>query len=300
MENVFPPFRVDIAGTFCVPRTLKDAREQYRNGQIGLHTMQAIEDAEVRSLVSRLKEGGMKVVTDGGFRNREFVENWDEYRQAVLDSFSFLTGVTGGDVLAKQHLPSPAEILARILRSMDEEQLKREYPDRNLLLDEIAAQFKRLLDELHAAGCRYVQFNGVHSVPNEESVQLNNRVLSERPADLYVAFHAPTDMLIQLTGADAYFLNYDWQHCDRSRLLWFIREEKSVFGFVLSRYPEEEELDDLQAKIEEVLHYISLKRFTLCLPDASSFQTPLEPNEEKQWDTLRLGMVMAERLYGDL
>lgn len=295
---MFPPFRVDIAGAFCVPRALKDAREQYRNGQISLHTMQAIEDAEVRNLVGRLKSEGMKVVTDGGFRNREFVENWDEYRCAVLEGFSHLTGVTGGDVLAKQHLPSPAEILARILRATDAEQLKRDYPDRSLLTDEIAVQFKRLLDELHDAGCRYIQFDGVHSVANDESVQLNNRVLQERPADMYVAFHAPTDMLIRLTGADAYFLNYDWGHCDRSRLLWFIREEKSVFGFVLSRYPEEEELDELQMKIEEVLRYIPLERFTLCLPDAGTFQTPLEPDEEKQWNTLRLGMQMAERLYG--
>ena len=29
MANVFPPFKIDIAGAFCVPRALKDVREQY-------------------------------------------------------------------------------------------------------------------------------------------------------------------------------------------------------------------------------------------------------------------------------
>jgi len=34
MANVFPPFKIDIAGAFCVPRALKDVREQYQNGQV--------------------------------------------------------------------------------------------------------------------------------------------------------------------------------------------------------------------------------------------------------------------------
>lgn len=66
MANVFPPFKIDIAGAFCVPRALKDVREQYQNGQVSRQILQAVEDAEVRSLVERLELGGMKVVSDGG------------------------------------------------------------------------------------------------------------------------------------------------------------------------------------------------------------------------------------------
>ena len=64
MANVFPPFKIDIAGAFCVPRALKDVREQYQNGQVSRQILQAVEDAEVRSLVERLELGGMKVVSD--------------------------------------------------------------------------------------------------------------------------------------------------------------------------------------------------------------------------------------------
>ena len=98
-----------------------------------------------------------------------------------------------------------------------------------------------LLTKLYDAGCRYVQFDGVHSVIMEDTIRLNNRVLRERPAGMYVAFHAPTDMLVQLHGADAYFLNYDCGACDRNRLLWFIHEKEAVFGFVLSHYPQEDD-----------------------------------------------------------
>ena len=64
MANVFPPFKIDIAGAFCVPRALKDAREQYQNGQVSRQALQAVEDASVRNLVERLEQGGMKVVSD--------------------------------------------------------------------------------------------------------------------------------------------------------------------------------------------------------------------------------------------
>ena len=85
--------------------------------------------------------------------------------------------------------------------------------------------------------------------------------------------------------------------CDRNRLLWFIHEKEAVFGFVLSRYPNEDELDELQAKTESVLNYIPLKRFTLCLPDASVFLSPSDDDEAKQWETVRLGMEMVERIF---
>ena len=126
--------------------------------------------------------------------------------------------------------------------------LKSVYPDLNILLDDLAVAYKKLLEGLYEAGCRYVQFEGVKSMLTDEAARLNNRVLRERPEGLFVAFHAATDMLIRLHGADAYFLNYDCGICDRSRLLWFVHEREAVFGFVLSYYPDEEELDELRPR----------------------------------------------------
>lgn len=199
--------------------------------------------------------------------------------------------------MKKQHIPSPAEVMTQIIQRVERTQIEIVYSDIRLLTDDIASCYKFLLTKLYDAGCRYVQFDGVHSVIMEDTIRLNNRVLRERPAGMYVAFHAPTDMLVQLHGADAYFLNYDCGACDRNRLLWFIHEKEAVFGFVLSHYPQEDELDELQAKTESVLNYIPLKRFTLCLPDANALLSPSEADEEKQWETVRLGMEMAARIF---
>lgn len=321
MANVFPPFKIDIAGAFCVPRALKDVREQYQNGQVSRQILQAVEDAEVRSLVERLELGGMKVVSDGGFRSRDFLESWGGVfvpKTAGLSPKALLWRLQDGSVcygilfwknshfliplwtegvMKKQHIPSPAEVMTQIIQRVERTQIETVYSDIRLLTDDIASCYKFLLTKLYDAGCRYVQFDGVHSVIMEDTIRLNNRVLRERPAGMYVAFHAPTDMLVQLHGADAYFLNYDCGACDRNRLLWFIHEKEAVFGFVLSHYPQEDELDELQAKTESVLNYIPLKRFTLCLPDANALLSPSEADEEKQWETVRLGMEMAARIF---
>ncbi len=320
MGNVLPPFKVDISGRFCIPFTLQNAREQYQNEQISLQTLHAVEDAEIRNLVERLKSEEIKVVSDGGFRSCDFLEGWEGIRYKsdacfpsvaeleltgrigltnhfVFDDFTFLAEVAGENVLPKQHLPSPGKVLMRILREADLESLRSIYPDLNVLLDDLADAYKRLLEGLFEAGCRYVQFDGVKSILTDEAVRINNRVLREHPEGLFIAFHAATDMLIRLHGADAYFLNYDCGICDRSRLLWFVHEKEAIFGFVLCYYPEEDELDELQAKIEEVMNYIPLKRFTLCLPDADILLQPSEKDEEKQWKTVELAKEMAGRLY---
>lgn len=320
MGKVFPPFKVDIAGTLCVPLALWDARSQYQDGQISLQTLRAIENAEIRNLIERLKSEGVKVVTDGGFRNYDFLEGWEGVRRKsdagsssdkeleltgrisllhhpILDDFAFLAENSPEDVLPKQHIPSPGKLLMRVLRETEAECLKRVYPDLNVLLDDLAVAYKKLLEGLYDAGCRYIQFEGVKSMLTDEAARLNNRVLRERPEGLFVAFHAATDMLIRLQGADAYFLNYDCGICDRSRLLWFVHEREAVFGFVLSYYPDEDELDELQAKIEDVLNYIPVKRLTLCLPDADNLLNPSDEDEAKQWRTVELAKDMADRIF---
>ena len=65
----------------------------------------------------------------------------------------------------------------------------------------MAVAYKKLLEGLYEAGCRYVQFEGVKSMLTDEAARLNNRVLRERPEGLFVAFHAATDMLIRLHAA---------------------------------------------------------------------------------------------------
>ena len=86
----------------------------------------------------------------------------------VLDDFVFLAENIAEDVLPKQHMPSPGKLLMRILRETETECLKSIYPDLNILLDDLAAAYKNLLEKLYEAGCRYVQFEGVKSILTDE------------------------------------------------------------------------------------------------------------------------------------
>ncbi len=323
MGNVIPPFKVDIAGAFIVPQLLKDAREQYRNGQITLVTLRAIEDAEIRNLVEQLKTCGMKVATDGRYRSDSWLLDFmcgmegirvraikktaieltgriDIHHHPLLDDFTFLTGITGGDMLAKQAMPAPSRILTELLKEENHECLEAIYPEREVLLTDIATSYRKLIMALYTSGCRYLQFDDTTRQVTEEGIAVNNMVLENLPADLYIAFHAPTEMLFAVHGINAFFLDYDSECCGKNRLLWFIREKKSTFGFVLSHYPVEEELDDLRAKIEEVTRYIPLSRFSLCLPDVKfSPRDSYEATWKKQWETIRMASIVSKELWGN-
>lgn len=320
MENVVPPFKVDIAGAFLLPQALKDAREQVRNGQMNLVTLRAMEDAEIRNLVDGLKAAGLKVVTDGRFRSDlwpldfmcglegirvcptkkktiELTGRVSLHYHPVLDDFMFLTGVTGGDIIAKQVLPAPSRLLTELLKEENSEQLDQIYPDLEVLLVDIATTYHRLIMELYESGCRYVQFDDTTHTVTDNAIRVNNMALIDHPDDLFITFHARTDMLFAVSGIDAFFLDYESESCGKNRLLWFIREKKTTFGFILSHYPVEEELDELRHKIEEVTRYIPLRRFSLCIPNPK--ENPAEPyavTTEKQWNTLK----MAERVSAEL
>lgn len=323
MENVVPPFKVDVAGVFLMPQVLREAREQVQNGQLSQVALRAIEDAEIRSLVDRLKSMGSKVVTDGRFRSDswplDFISGFegvrlraskknsleltgriDLHHHFIIDDFTFLTGITGGDIIAKQVLPAPSVLLSELLKDENLEALDRIYPNVEVLLEDIATSYHKLINELYASGCRYVQFDDTNRVVTNNAIRVNNMSLEGYPADLYIAFHASSEMLYAVKGMNAFFLDYASTSCGKNRLLWFVREKQATFGFVLSHYPVEEELDELCAKIEEVNRYIPLHRFTLCIPNPKpSSSEPYEITMQKQWDTLHLAEVVAKRFWPD-
>ena len=320
MENVKPPFKVDIAGTFLCPQALKEAREQYRIGRVNAAELRAIEDLEIRNLVEQLKTIGLKVVTDGNLRSPawafdficaldgidpepikkksiELTRRICVHRHPVIDDFVFLTGITGGDLIAKQTLPAPSFLLARLQKDASA-QLKHIYPDMGDLYEDIQRIYQRIITGLYDSGCRYIQFCDTTRLVTPDAIRLNNMILETLPEDVSVAFHAPGDMLIATTGVDIFFLDYDDECCSRYKLLWFVKEKKASFGFLPSHYPVDDELDELRAKIDEVRRYIPLDRFSLCIPHANIL--PAEKYEtalKKQWHTLEMAMKVAGELW---
>lgn len=62
------PFKADHVGSFLRPERIKQVRLQVENGEMTKKQLRAIEDEEIRKLVEKQKQIGLKAVTDGEFR----------------------------------------------------------------------------------------------------------------------------------------------------------------------------------------------------------------------------------------
>ncbi|MFM1814695.1 MAG: hypothetical protein RLZ98_1390, partial [Pseudomonadota bacterium] len=68
MSRTKPPFRADHIGSLLRPAALKEAREKGARGEIDTVALKEIEDREIRRVVARQEETGLKAVTDGEYR----------------------------------------------------------------------------------------------------------------------------------------------------------------------------------------------------------------------------------------
>lgn len=90
------PFRADIVGSFLRPEVLKKARADFEDGKITREQLTAVEDAEVKKLVDKEVELGLKAVTDGEFRQ----QTW------YLDFLSSFKGTKWNRLRPDQYAPS--------------------------------------------------------------------------------------------------------------------------------------------------------------------------------------------------
>ena len=68
MSKLQTPFRYDFVGSFLRPEKLKEARNQFDNGSIGYDELKKVEDESITELITKVKELGYHVITDGEFR----------------------------------------------------------------------------------------------------------------------------------------------------------------------------------------------------------------------------------------
>ena len=68
MGIMTPPFRADHVGSILRTAPLKEAREKKAKGEITADQLKAVEDAEIRKIIAKQEEVGLKGITDGEFR----------------------------------------------------------------------------------------------------------------------------------------------------------------------------------------------------------------------------------------
>ena len=364
------PFRFDNVGSFLRPEKLKEARKGFFGGSISESELKAVEDETIRDLIAKQKEVGLKAITDGEFRRSwwhlDFMWGLHGVEKKDIDSgYQFndeetraetarLTGkISGGnhpfvehfkfvqqfaddEVVARQTIPAPAQFLTELERPENKAATEAIYPDRNELLEDIAAAYRTFIQELYEAGCRNLQIddctwgllvdeNFWKSLSDNVSVEdlsrkhvtLNNKAIEGHPEDLTITTHVcrgnyhstwassgaydkVAEVLFGEENVKAYYLEFDTERAGGFESLAKVSDGKLVvLGLFSSKFPELEDKEEIKARIEQASKYISKER--LCISPQCGFASTEEGNiltEEEQWKKLALVREVAEEVWG--
>jgi len=68
MQRTKPPFRADHVGSFLRTAPIKEARAKREKGALTPEALKAVEDAEIKNIIAKQEECGLKLGTYGEFR----------------------------------------------------------------------------------------------------------------------------------------------------------------------------------------------------------------------------------------
>ena len=194
MSNLKTPFRYDFVGSFLRPEILKEARRAFDNGNIGYDELKKVEDETITELVSKLKELGYHVITDGEFRRATWYLDFmwaldgvghkptktglpfhgedaivdDTYlvgklrlsgEHPFVDHFRFVKQFEDENTVAKQTIPSPAQFLAQFLFPFNLESTFAQYESEEAFIDDVVEVYDEFVRQLYDAGCRNLQLD---------------------------------------------------------------------------------------------------------------------------------------------
>lgn len=189
MQRTKPPFRADIVGSFLRTAPIKEARAKREKGEITPAQLKAVEDEEIKKLIRKQEEVGLKLATDGEFRRSwwhfdflglldgvEIVESDHGIQfkgvetkaqtlsvqgkvdfpldHPFLEHFRFLKANTR--VMPKMTIPSPTVLHFRGGRRSISKDV---YPDMAGFFEDTGKAYAKAVKAFYDAGCRYLQFD---------------------------------------------------------------------------------------------------------------------------------------------
>ena len=224
MAALRSPFRYDFVGSFLRPQAIKNARTQFKAGEITRDELTAIENEQIALLVEKQKRAGYHAITDGEFRRSywhlDFMWGFAGIDEVELDHGYYFQGeeTTHGSIcvsgkisgenhpfvehykfvkqfedencIARQTMPAPAQLLAELYREDNGKNTDAVYPDHEQLLQDIAAAYRTVIRDLYAAGCRSIQFDdctwGMFCDPNYQAFIAQAGIKLEDQANEYL------------------------------------------------------------------------------------------------------------------
>ena len=194
MSKLQTPFRYDFVGSFLRPEKLKEARSQFDNGSIGYDELKKVEDESITELITKVKELGYHVITDGEFRRAtwhlDFMWGFDGVGHAptktglpfhgedamvddtylvgkigitkehpFIEHFKFVKQFEDENTVAKQTMPSHAQFLAQFTMPFNREHTLKYYATDKELAEDIVKAYGKVINDLYEAGCRNIQLD---------------------------------------------------------------------------------------------------------------------------------------------
>jgi methionine synthase II (cobalamin-independent) len=189
MPDTTAPYRADEVGSLLRTAPLKEARARREKGEITPAQLKAVEDEEIRKIVKKQEEAGLKLATDGEFRRSwwhfDFFDGLKgaEIYQAdqgiqfkgtvttakalritgkldfpadhpMLEHFKFLKAAA--KVTPKMTIPSPSVMHFRGGRSTIS---SGAYPDLDTFFNDLGTVYGKAIRAFYDAGCRYLQLD---------------------------------------------------------------------------------------------------------------------------------------------
>ena len=251
----------------------------------------------------------------------------------MLEHFKFLKAHT--KVMPKMTIPSPTVMHFRLEPDAVD---KSAYASRDAIFDDLAMAYQKAIKAFYAAGCRYLQFDdtawaylcsqdelkkardrGLDVDHLQDSyTRCINKALEAKPADMTITTHVcrgnfrstwissggyepVAENMLGKCNYDGYFLEYDSERAGGFEPLRFLPKGNKivVLGVITSKTGELESKDSIKKRIEEAARIVPLDQ--LALSTQCGFASTEEGNalaEEQQWNKLRLGVEVANEVWG--
>ena len=252
----------------------------------------------------------------------------------MLEHFKFVKPHT--TVTPKISIPGPSAIHFRIAE--DDIHVVEYKHDAEAYFDVITQTYKKAVKAFYAVGCRYLQMDDIffaylcdpkiradRKARGEDPDWLIGRyakmmhdAIEDRPADMLIGMHMcrgnfkstwvaegaydpAADAIFNQTDVDIYFMEYDSDRAGGFEPLRLLPKGKKrvLPGFITTKTPELEDLDDLKRKFEAASKYADIDQ--LGIAPQCGFASTEEGNaitEDDQKRKLELVVKTAEAIWG--
>ena len=252
----------------------------------------------------------------------------------MLEHFRYLASVA--KVTPKISIPGPSCCHFRVAKDDIAWQPYRD--DVELLFADLTKAYKKAVRAYYEAGCRYLQMDDIYfaylcdpKIREEKRqegldpdwligryAQMMHEAIADRPADMLIGMHMcrgnfkstwiaegaydpAADAIFNKTGVDLFFMEYDTERAGGLEPLRLLpKGRQRVYpGFITTKTPQMESLDDLKRKFEEASRYADIGQ--LGIAPQCGFASTEEGNAigmDDQWRKLELVVRTAEAVWG--